>query len=380
MKDSKTVVHISTVHNPEDPRIFHKECQTLKKAGFDVRFIVSTTEETKPNSDVKIIPLKKYKNKLSRMLFSTIEAYRKARKQKADYYHIHDPELLPVAWLLKTKRNVVIYDIHEDYETSIMQKEYLPKFLRKFIANAYKMVEQAFSKNLELCLAEKYYKEKYPRGTCILNYPILNKTMMNRERKSTTIDSPLLYTGNLSVERGALIHATLPRIDERLFVYFYGRCPQKLATKMYEIAGNKKEQLKLKGIDQYVPKKEIDDAYMSQSWLAGIALFPPTEHYMRKELTKFFEYMSAGIPIVCSNFPVWKDFVEKYSCGLVVDPYDENQIKKVIEYLRENPNEVKKMGNNGKKAVQSELNWEKEGEKLVVWYNEIWERKYKFGE
>src|SRR5690625_6021755 len=64
---------------------------------------------------------------------------------------------------------------------------------------------------------------------------------------------------------------------------------------------------------------------MSHNWLAGIALFPPTEHYMKKELTKFFEYMNAGLPIICSHFPQWKTFIDKYNCGIAVDPYDEDR-------------------------------------------------------
>lgn len=72
--------------------------------------------------------------------------YKQAKKLKADVYHFHDPELLPVAWLLKNRRNHVIYDIHEDYITSMLQKEYVPKPLRKFAAKAYKKMEQFFTK------------------------------------------------------------------------------------------------------------------------------------------------------------------------------------------------------------------------------------------
>jgi len=92
---------------------------------------------------------------------------------------------------------------------------------------------------------------------------------------------------------------------------------------------------------------------------------------MKKELTKFFEYMNAGLPIICSDFPVWKKFVEKHECGIAVDPYDENEIKQAIQYLRNNPDAARKMGENGKKAVTLELNWHTEEQKLIAWYNEL---------
>ena len=130
MATPKRVVHLTTVHHPYDPRIYHKECQSLKNAGFDVTLIAQTSdddEEKYYEKPIRHIPLKKYASRLQRMTLGVYEAYKKAKYMKADVYHFHDPELLPVGWLLKNKNNVVIYDIHEDYITSILQKDYLPE-------------------------------------------------------------------------------------------------------------------------------------------------------------------------------------------------------------------------------------------------------------
>src|SRR5699024_6141209 len=145
---------------------------------------------------IKHIPVKKYKSRLRRMLFGTLEAYRKAKKLDADVYHFHDPELMPAAWLLKKKNNIVIYDIHEDYVTSIMQKDYMKTFVKKIIASMYQWMEKWFIRKFEHCLAEKYYKGIYPRGKCILNYPIINKTFIDHDRGSAPLEDKLLYTGN----------------------------------------------------------------------------------------------------------------------------------------------------------------------------------------
>src|SRR5690554_6269081 len=125
MNESKKSVHITTVHHPLDPRIYYKQCQSLAKAGFDVTLIAPESEDNDTGTNIKVVPIKKHSNRLKRMIVSTYVAYKKARELKADYYHVHDPELLPVAWLLKKKSNMVIYDIHEDYETAMLQKEYL---------------------------------------------------------------------------------------------------------------------------------------------------------------------------------------------------------------------------------------------------------------
>lgn len=371
MQEKKKVVHITTVHHPFDTRIYHKECLSLHYAGYEVILIAPEHSDLKnKKTEIDIQSIKKHSNKYLRMISSTVRAYKKARKLRSNYYHIHDPELLPVAWLLKKKNNVVIYDIHEDYVTSIMQKDYIPKYIRKLVATVYKMAEKMFIRKLELCLAEKYYKDIYGRGKCILNYPKLNGSLTDVQAQKP-IEDKLLYTGNVLPDRGATIHARIPNIDQRVEVYVYGLCPKSLAEKMYEIAGERKAQLVIEGVDHFVPRETIDDAYVSRGWLAGLALFPPTNHYFNKELTKFFEYMSAGIPIICSNFPVWRAFIDNYSCGIAVDPYDDLAIKQAIQYLRSHPQEARKMGENGREAVFAELNWSMEEKKLIQWYKTL---------
>lgn len=409
MNRSKRVVHMTTVHHPLDTRIYYKECQSLQAAGYDVTLIAPNIEDEEQalklkQSSMRVITFKKPRNRLFRMLFSTLRVYKTARQLQADYYHFHDPELLLVAALLKRKHNVVIFDVHEDYETSIMLKDYLSKPLRRVFASIYSLIEKILTKNMHLCLAEKYYKNKYPQGTCILNYPLLDSlsnrhqdevqqnkakakasSRLNGGAKNSTapnlgtnapgchngMRNKLIYTGNVSLERGAGIHAGLPLIDSQLEVYFIGKCPQKLASQMYEVAGDQRERIIIEGIDRYIPREEIDAWYHRHDWLAGLALFPPLKHYMQKELTKFFEYMAAGIPIICSNFPVWKQFIEEYACGLTVNPYDTLEIKEAVEYLKANPNKAREMGENGRRAVLQRLNWETEEKKLVRWYAEI---------
>ena len=48
----KRIVHLSTVHSPHDPRIYHKQCRTLAKAGFDVTPIIPMTAAIYPQDGV----------------------------------------------------------------------------------------------------------------------------------------------------------------------------------------------------------------------------------------------------------------------------------------------------------------------------------------
>ncbi|MCZ0703683.1 glycosyltransferase involved in cell wall biosynthesis [Natronobacillus azotifigens] len=376
MSKAKRVVHITTVHHPFDTRIYHKECMSLKEAGYEVYLVApSISEGSTANNDINIIPIKKYKNRMLRMLISTFIAFKAAKKLNADYYHVHDPELLHIAKLLKNSKNVVVYDVHEDYVTSIMQKKYLPKLVRKFVASCYQFIENKLTKKIELCLAEKYYSEKYQKGTCILNYPIIGESIVNRDRDTLKSNNRLLYTGNVSEDRGAIIQARLPNIINNISVVFVGKCSIELAKKMKDIADYQDNKIELIGVNRFVERTEIDDMYRNEDWLAGLALFPPTDHYMKKELTKFFEYMSAGIPIICSDFPVWKAFIQNHKCGIAVNPFNDKEIKDAIKFMQENPEQRKEMGENGKNAVINELNWYTEEKKLIKWYDQLWLQK-----
>src|SRR5690606_1976163 len=107
-------------------------------------------------------------------------------------YVFHDPELMVVGSLLKKKHNIVIYDIHEDYVTSILQKEYLSKPFKLIIARLYRFLEKWLTRKMELSLAEKYYQELYPRGKTILNYPIINEKLLKVDRSKQPIVDKLL--------------------------------------------------------------------------------------------------------------------------------------------------------------------------------------------
>ncbi|TMW72346.1 glycosyltransferase family 4 protein [Alteribacter natronophilus] len=370
MGNTGKVVHITTVHHPLDPRIYYKECVSLQKAGYDVTLIAPEAEGMGEEHPVPVAAFSKSRNRFVSMLLSPFKAYRMAKGMNADIYHFHDPELLPIAWLLKRKTNAVIYDIHEDYETGIVQRNYLNRPLRVLASRVYKGVEKLLSSSMKLCLAEKYYKEKYPEGRCILNYPLVNEKLLAGGKNSRP-KNQLIYTGNVRIDRGALIHSAIPSYCPEVSVSFFGQCSSSLADRMKKQAEEQMDKVTIEGVGRYVPKNEIDENLANGKWLAGLAVFPPSPHFRKKELTKFFEYMTAGIPIICSDFQVWKDFVRKYDCGIAVNPDSPEEIRGAVTYLMENPDRAAEMGANGQKAVLNELNWSKEEEKLVSWYREI---------
>ena len=91
---------LTSVHPPFDVRIFHKEAVTLVKAGYEVVLIAQHDKEEIVDG-VRIISLKKPANRIARMTKTVWSAFRKALQIKADVYHLHDPELLPIGFFLR---------------------------------------------------------------------------------------------------------------------------------------------------------------------------------------------------------------------------------------------------------------------------------------
>jgi len=77
------------------------------------------------------------------------------------------------------------------------------------------------------------------------------------------------------------------------------------------------------------------------------------------------------LPVIASNFPLWKEIVEGNNCGLTVDPMDPKAIAWAVEYLLERPELMEEMGRNGRNAVLEKYNWEKESIKLLNLYRSL---------
>jgi glycosyltransferase involved in cell wall biosynthesis len=109
---------------------------------------------------------------------------------------------------------------------------------------------------------------------------------------------------------------------------------------------------------------------LSQSRV-GVVTLLPTPSYLPSLPVKLFEYMLAGLPIVASDFPLWREIVDDARCGLLVDPSDPDAIARACEWLLDNPEEAQEMGQRGRAAVIEKYNWSSEAQRLVRFYRRL---------
>lgn len=370
----RKAVHLTTVHPPFDTRIFHKEAKTLVKAGYDVTLIAQHDKDDFVDG-VKIIALPKPRNRFTRIFGLTWRAFLLALRQRAAVYHFHDPELLPIGLCLKLLTQAkVIYDVHEDVPQQILTKYWLPAPLRKPLAMVSNLVEKLLARAMDAIVVATEGIATNFRGlnpVVVHNYPDLgmlpNPPIARKERN----EKVLVYVGGLSKLRGALeLVRALEHLDhiDNLWLDLIGRFePPELERELQALPGYRR--VRYLG---WLPWKEAWGHAKTAD--IGLVLFLPAPNHKRSLPNKLFEYMAAGLPVVASNFPLWREIVEGNNCGLCVDPLNPEAIAEAIEYLITHPEEARKMGENGRRAVEEKYNWEKEAQKLLALYEGVLSR------
>ena len=170
------VVHLTTVHPPFDTRIFYREAKTLARAGYEV-VLIAQHDKDELVEGIKIIALPKPRNRLARILGLTWLAFRLALRQRAEIYHFHDPELLPIGVMLKLfTRARVIYDVHEDVPEQILTKYWIPVPLRRPLAVVFNAFEKLLARAVDaVVVATEGIAKKFLRlrPVVVHNYPDL---------------------------------------------------------------------------------------------------------------------------------------------------------------------------------------------------------------
>lgn len=81
--------------------------------------------------------------------------------------------------------------------------------------------------------------------------------------------------------------------------------------------------------------------------------------------------MAAGIPVIASDFALWKQIVEPTPCGITVQPDSALALANAINLLYEDRALAHAMGRSGVHAIATQYSWEQEGIKLINAYREI---------
>lgn len=363
------VCHLSSVHYALDTRIFYRFCLSLS-AYYDVT-LIAVHPKREMIDGVQIIPFKRFKNKILRVMITWFIMFVKAMKIRAKVYQIHDPELIPCALLLKLFGKKVILDLHENVAEDIFDKPWIHN--KKLLFWFFNVFEKIAVKYLFIFLAEKSYAPRYQRlgakYEVVLNY--FDPEFFKKFKKENRGSMRIFYIGIVLESRGLLEIAEALYIlkTRKLTIEFdvVGELYTDLEAKLIALPfyNEIKNQLHFHG------RLPLDKGYeISREAAVGMCVIHPMSNSVGSYPTKMFEYMAIGLPQVISNFPLYKSIVETHHSGICVDPKSPLEIADAIEAILSNPKMAGEMASSGIDA-SSLYTWESEFQKALKVYQNL---------
>lgn len=369
------VCHMTSTHRAKDQRIFHKQCVSLANAGYDVYLVEQgPSEET---NGVHIVGTQEEDaGRFYRLLKRPRHVYKLAKALDADIYQIHDMELLPFALKLKRQGKKVIFDSHEDFATSFADSDALPVpgFVKKFLGKMYNCYERYVVKRLNAVISVTPHicerlKKNNPNTVMVTNYPILDAGEWKENMSYHPESDYIAFAGQISDTYSIpmIVESMKDIADVKLRI-----CgPARVAAETERM-----ERWQQEGLVTYLgllPFAQIP-GFFNQSKAAVV--LPVCNSFTGGKVgtlgsNKLFEAMLCGVPVICTNFTLWQEIIDKYHCGICVDPEDAEQFKAAVRYIASHPEDAAEMGQNGRNAVLEQYNWASQEAVLLELYKKL---------
>lgn len=348
-----------------------KQCQTLADH-YEVYCAL-------PNADPDVAPaihfirLPFFRRVVWRALFTSPYVLLRGLWLRPAIVHLYVPEFIPFAFVFRWLGAEVIYEVQEN----LYKKLHLKTPNRGRLLNQlFRYFDQLARRHFYLIFTEHGYLDTYTDlarpYAVIYNFPSLPFLETFRRPYQPNPNQPFFfYIGWISFERAfdTLLDglAQLRTVVPRLRVELYGT-PAFALSELETLPAyhDLRDCLHFHGYtDQRVAFEQIDGA------TAGLALLKPVGDYPDSYPTKLFEYMALGLPVITSDFPLYRDVVERHQCGFCVSAHEPAKLAEALLYLIQHPEQARQMGARGQRAVETYYNWASEAQKLLTFYKLI---------
>jgi glycosyltransferase involved in cell wall biosynthesis len=299
------------------------------------------------------------------------------KDEPADIYHAHDLNTLMAGWRAKRKYGGnLVYDSHELYvERNALRNS--PRITKVLLRKMEGFFLKSTDRIITVCDSianefSKRYSYPFDHIKVIMNAPAFQEDVKPFSLRKK-LDIPenkkiLLYIGRITVNRGLeQIIQSMNSLDEFVFVIMgYGAKVYIKQLKSYIEKEGFTDRVFFFGP---VPHEEVVN-YAASADLGIAAIQNVCLSYYFCAPNKIFDYISAGIPVVGSNFPEIDKICNSYKIGLTFDPKDPENIAQAVNCIVSDPVRYHQMKENALKASLI-FNWENEEKKLNSLYAEL---------
>jgi glycosyltransferase involved in cell wall biosynthesis len=249
----------------------------------------------------------------------------------------------------------------------LLGKPYLNKISKMVLSNVFRVFETWACKKFDAVVtATPFICEKFlainKNSVTINNFPMIGELAIEKIDWSHK-KNEVSYIGGIAAIRGiAEVIKSMALVKTEAKLQLGGRFSEK------QVEAAAKSDPGWVNVDElgFVSREGVRDA-LARS-VAGLVTFLPAPNHIDAQPNKMFEYMSAGVPVIASNFPLWREIIEGHDCGLCVDPLNPIAIAEAIDFMVNNPERAEQMGRNGQRAVNDKYNWAVEEQKLLELY------------
>lgn len=371
------ICHITTVHPAQDARIFHRMCRALAARKVDV--VLIAPQSFSPETRLRPSSLNDWMGGASRLRRSLI-ALQAALAEEVDIYHFHDPELIPMALLLKTMRpgSAVIYDVHEDYPSMMRDKYWLPRWTRPAAALGARGANRLAARYLDGIVAADggvagdFARAASAKTLVYYNFPSL-RLFARFNGPPVRPSTDIVYLGGLSERAGIFVLFTgleiLARKGIRPTVRLAGYTDGEKGLAAIEAALRRQGLCGQVKFDGRLAHSEVP-AWLRQGRI-GLVLLQAVPKFMKNIPSKMFEYWACGLPVVASDLPPIRQFLVEGKNGYRFAPGSAPQLAERIGHLLSHPEECRVLGENGRQAIETQWNNNCQIDQLIEFYQRV---------
>lgn len=364
------ILQLTSAHTAKDLRVFMKTACSLSAAGYEV-VMLGPNAEQEVFEGIQIKGFRSRGGRLGRFLVAPFVIARMIIAEKADIVHFHDPDLLWVGFLTRLLGSKAVYDVHEDFSAAVYDRAWIPDFLRSPVAVLFGFFERLAVRFCSAAVAATpRIARRFPSSKTIVtnNYPLPSEILPEQGLPFAERSESFVYIGNISRERGVLKLIEAAQISHQgnraVFNLAGGFSDEALKRQVLNYSG--RPFFNYRG---YIARTQV--AELLSGAIAGMVTFLPLPNHLDSRPNKMFEYMSAGLPVIASDFPAWREMIEEQGCGLCVDPEDPEKIAEAMNYLLTHLEEAQEMGVRGRAQVVDKMNWGREEKKLISLYGRL---------